>query len=90
MLSHSLQPFKRTLNLPSNVLKISIIHLIATQKASLAGRYSEHVAILKCKSILVKKKEEKKEIIASDGSESYLGILLLVRSFPGIVTIELE
>lgn len=56
----------------------------------MAGRYSEHVAILKCKSILVKKKEEKKEIIASDGSESYLGILLLVRSFPGIVTIELE
>lgn len=90
MLSQSLQPFKNTLNLPSHVLKLSIIHLIATQKACLAGGYSEHMAILKCKGILVKKKEVKKEIISSDGSGSYLGILLLVRFFLGIVTIELE
>lgn len=78
MLSHSLQPVKKTLNLPSNVLEISIIHLIATQKAALAEAYSEHVIILKCKGILDKKKEVKKEIIPSDGSGSYLGILHLV------------
>lgn len=48
------------------------------------------MAALKCKSILVKKKEVKKEIISSDGSGSYLRILLSVRSFPGIVAIELE
>jgi len=60
VLSHSLQSFKKTLNLPAKVLKISITHLIATQKASFAGGYSEHVAILKCNGILVKKKEVKK------------------------------
>lgn len=85
MLPHSLQPFKKALNLPSHVLKISIIHLIATQKATLEGEFSEHV---KCKDILVKK-EVKKEFIPLDSSGSYLGILLLVTSFPGIVTIEL-
>lgn len=90
MFSHFSQPFKKTLNLPSNVLKTSIIHLFVTQKASLAGGYSENMAILKCKGILVKKKEIKKEITSSDGSGSYVGILLLVRSFPGIVTTELE
>lgn len=41
--------------LPSHVLKISIMHLIATQKATLEAQFSEHVAILKCKDILVKK-----------------------------------
>lgn len=49
------------------------------------GEFSEHV---KCKDILVKK-EVKKEFIPLDSSGSYLGILLLVTSFPGIVTIEL-
>lgn len=75
MLSYSLQPLRKTLNFPSNVLKISIIHLIATQKVSLRGGYSEHMAILKCKGMLVKKREIKKEI-SSDSNGSYLGIPL--------------
>lgn len=90
MQSQSLQPFKKTLNFLSDVLKISIMHLIATQKASLGGGYSKHLSVLKCKGLLFKKKETKKEIISSDGSENCLGILLLVSSFPGIATVELN
>jgi len=41
----------------------------------LRGGYSEHMAILKCKGMLVKKREIKKEI-SSDSNGSYLGILL--------------
>lgn len=49
------------------------------------GEFSEHV---KCKGILVKKEVNKE--IPLDSSGSYLGMLLLVTSFAGIVTIELE
>lgn len=88
MQSQSLQPFKKTTHFPYDVLKISIMHLIATQKASLGGGYSKHLAVLKCKGLLFKKKETKKEIISSSGN--CLGILLLVSSFPDIATVELN
>lgn len=45
-------------------------------ECNLAERCSERMGTLKCKGIWDKKKEVKKEIM-SDGTVSYLGILLL-------------